>query len=130
MDRSVRCVVYRMSRLEVLRKIRLRSALKGLGLHFKQPPILEYVMKNDGCTQNDIAEALHVTPMELVKMSRSKFDSVNESIFEGFSEDELELFANMLDRMLANISDDSAYELDLRQLIAIEEELSGEECDI
>lgn len=36
----------------------------------------------------------------------------------------------MLDRMLANISDDSAYELDLRQLIAIEEELSGEECDI
>ena len=47
MDRSVRCVVYRMSRLEVLRKIRLRSALKGLGLHFKQPPILEYVMKND-----------------------------------------------------------------------------------
>ena len=63
-------------------------------------------------------------------MSRSKFDSVNESIFEGFSEDELELFANMLDRMLANISDDSAYELDLRQLIAIEEELSGEECDI
>lgn len=166
MDRSIRCVVYRMSRLEVLRKIRLRSALKGLGLHFKQPPILEYVMKNDGCTQNDIAEALHVTPasiatstkrmqhaglitkradetnlrcnrltltdrgMELVKMSRSKFDSVNESIFEGFSEDELELLANMLDRMLVNISDDSAYELDLRQLIAIEEELSGEECDI
>lgn len=38
-----------------------KSALK-VGLYFGQPKILEYVKNNDGCTQKELAKAMHISP--------------------------------------------------------------------
>ena len=51
-----------MRRLELLRKIQLRSAMTALGLHPGQPPMLEFILAHPGCTQKEAADELDVSP--------------------------------------------------------------------
>ena len=50
-------------------------ALKDSGVYFGQPPILELLVKNGTCTQNELARALHVSPasvaVSLKRMQKS-----------------------------------------------------------
>ena len=55
-------IVCRLNRLEILRRINLQRAINDIELYKGQLPLLEYVIEYGGCTQNQIAEALHVTP--------------------------------------------------------------------
>lgn len=60
MDRKM--VAGAMHRLELLRKIQLRSAMTALGLHPGQPPLLEFILSHPGCTQKEAADELDVSP--------------------------------------------------------------------
>lgn len=50
-----------MRRLELLRKIRVRAAIAGAGLHAGQPMLLEFIGRHPGCAQRECAEELDVT---------------------------------------------------------------------
>lgn len=52
-------LVARSTVIHLLRKLVMRSISNGL--HFGQVPILEYIIKNDACTQAEIAQSLHVS---------------------------------------------------------------------
>lgn len=50
-----------MRRLELLRKIKVRTAMTAAGLHAGQPMLLEFIERHPGCTQRECAEELDVT---------------------------------------------------------------------
>ena len=50
-----------MRRLELLRKIKVRTAMTAAGLHAGQPMLLEFIARHPGCTQRECAEELDVT---------------------------------------------------------------------
>ena len=54
-----------MEKLHLLRRIILQKATADTGLHMGQLPILEYVRKNDGCTQAELAEKMLVSPASI-----------------------------------------------------------------
>ena len=58
---------YKLSRLELVRRILFRSMLRGEHLHHRQMPILVYIVQHEGCTQAEIAEALSVTPSSIAR---------------------------------------------------------------
>lgn len=52
----------RLSKLHILHRIYLQRAAVNNGLYSGQPPLLEYIARNPGCTQAELAEFLQVTP--------------------------------------------------------------------
>lgn len=44
------------------RKVCIRQVLRGKGIYDRQYPILNYIFRNDGCTQVEIARALYISP--------------------------------------------------------------------
>ncbi len=61
MELSLHDITRRMNRLNVLHRIYITRAANEAGVFFGQPPILEYVLSHDGCSQTELAEALHVS---------------------------------------------------------------------
>ncbi len=142
----LREIVFRMNRLDVIRRIHINRAAAASELHFGQLPILEFVENHDRCTQCEVAEKMRVSPpsiatsvkrmqkagmirkipdendlrynrlsitekgKEQAALCRSGFNQVDRRMFEGFSEKEIELFREFLDRMTANLSDDELKE--------------------
>lgn len=56
-----RIIVEAMHRLEVVRRMRIQTMLRGTDAHRGQGPILNYLQKHPKCTQSEIAEALGVS---------------------------------------------------------------------
>lgn len=72
-------VISRMEKLHLLRRIILQKATADLEIHFGQLPILEYVRKNDGCTQMELAEKMLVSPASIaVSTKRMKQEGLLE----------------------------------------------------
>ncbi len=46
----------------LFRKVCIRQVLQGKRIYDRQFPILNYIFRNDGCTQVEIAKALYITP--------------------------------------------------------------------
>ena len=61
MSRAVE-VMKRMEKSNLLRRIQGQRAHRELGLSPGQLPVLDFIRKNPGCNQIDIAQKLHVTP--------------------------------------------------------------------
>lgn len=61
MERS-KMIVGAMHRLELLRKIRMRTMMTKMGMHPGQPPLLEFILDHPGCTQKEAADELDVSP--------------------------------------------------------------------
>ena len=59
---DLREIVQKISRLHLLHRLYIQKTALQNHLYFGQPPLLEYVMDHDGCTQSDVAEFLHVSP--------------------------------------------------------------------
>lgn len=59
---DARTLIGSMHKLELLRKIYIRSQSKGVGMHRGQVPILGYITEHEGCTQAEAAENLGVSP--------------------------------------------------------------------
>lgn len=55
-------VAVALHRLELLRKIRIRRQMAALGMHPGQPRMMEYIHAHPGCTQQDVACHLDITP--------------------------------------------------------------------
>lgn len=57
-----RSLVHEIITLTVTHRYRVGKAASKLGLYFGQPGILEYITQNNGCTQKELAEHLHISP--------------------------------------------------------------------
>ena len=55
----------KMKKIHLLRRIWIQKTQPYIELYFGQLPILEYIRKNPGCTQAEIAEHLCVTPASI-----------------------------------------------------------------
>ena len=72
-----RSLVHEIITLNVTHRYRVSKAASSLGLYFGQPAILEFISYNNGCTQKELAEHLHVSPASvatsLKRMEKSGF---------------------------------------------------------
>lgn len=72
-----RSLVHEIITLTVTHRYRVGKATSKLGLYFGQPGILEYITQNNGCTQKELAEHLHISPPSvattLKRMEKSGF---------------------------------------------------------
>ncbi len=57
-----RNVVDAMHRLELIRRMRIQTMLRGTDAHRGQGPILDYIETHPRCTQAEAAESLGVSP--------------------------------------------------------------------
>ena len=145
-------LVRRIQKLSLLRRIWGRRTLEDIDMHMQQIPILEYVLKNDGCNQCEIAEALRVsaqsialstkrmqhagllvkdvdtnnlrrnklslTPkgIETTARCRERFDNLDSRMCNGLTRDELYMFCDVLDKMIANLSCGDLSEMSMDEL--------------
>ena len=74
-----RSLVQEIITLNVTHRYRVSKAASSLGLYFGQPAIIEFISYNNGCTQNELAEHLHVSAASvattLKRMEKSGFIS-------------------------------------------------------
>lgn len=67
--------VGKLNRINLVRKIRINRLIGAKKLYFGQFPIIDFIIKNPGCTQKDIAEFIKVTPasvaLSLKRMQKS-----------------------------------------------------------
>lgn len=68
-------ICQKLHHLEWIRHYVHCRALKDSGVYFGQPPILDHLMQNGTCTQNELARALNVSPasvaVSLKRMQKS-----------------------------------------------------------
>ena len=58
-------IVREIDTLTLLKKISVAKMCSDVGLYYGQPPIIEYILYHDGCTQKNIAEHFNVTPASI-----------------------------------------------------------------
>ena len=72
-----RSLVKEIITLNVTHRYRVSKAAASLGLYFGQPAIIEFISYNNGCTQKELADHLHVSPASvattLKRMEKSGF---------------------------------------------------------
>lgn len=54
-----------LDELNYKRKFAAMRELSNCGMHFRQLPIIDYIIANNGCTQNEIAKYLGITPSSI-----------------------------------------------------------------
>ena len=59
-----------MQNAHVFRRLYLQKQLEGIDIHPRQIPMLEYVQENDGCTQVELARALHVSAASIAQSTK------------------------------------------------------------
>lgn len=65
MNDTQKSIVKEIDKLTLLKKISVAKICNDVGLYFGQPPIIEYILYHDGCTQKNIAEHFNVTPASI-----------------------------------------------------------------
>lgn len=63
-------VVARLEMLNILKRIERHKICESVGLYPGQLPLLEYIIKNDGCTQKEIADTLKVSPASIATSTK------------------------------------------------------------
>lgn len=148
----------RFHRIDLLMRYHLRLQEKGL-IPPSQMRIIEFIEKNDGCTQAEVAEEMEVSPASVAqslkrmeasnyvsrdvckgnlranslhiteegllaaKNCRRVFDELESEMFSGFSEEEQELTASLLARIITNLESadtDSMNNMELSKLLCSE----------
>ena len=59
---ELRELVHDFISISVIHRYRISKSASRVGLYFGQPSILRYITEQDGCTQKELAEALHISP--------------------------------------------------------------------
>lgn len=70
MTKAQREVAIRLEKISIFRRIELNKLSTRAGLYLGQLPILEYIIRNDGCTQQEIAKVLNVTPASIATSTK------------------------------------------------------------
>jgi len=151
----------RLTSLHLLKRISMQKEMTEMGLYFGQLPILEYIKRNENCTQREIADKLHVTAasialstkrlqkaglikkvtdednlrcnklsitekgLEITEKGRKIFDALDEKMYQGFSEKELEDLYNYLNRLILNITGDESTKINMYTITALENKLKN-----
>ena len=133
----------RIDMIGVMRRLCCQKEFIALGLYRGQFGILEYVAKNPGCTQKQIADHMAITASSVAKstarmqragmlekkideknlrcnklyiteagrrvseQTREMFIRLDQKMFSGFSESEIEVLEKSLDRVIDNLAEDS-----------------------
>ncbi len=149
----------RFSMVNLLRRIELHKMTADLDFHLGQLPLMEYIIRNEGCTQREIADTLKVTPAsiaistkrlqkagmilkktdesnlrcnklyatkrgtELSLNCRDRFNEFDKKLFAGFSDQELLVMKDHLDRMIKNISDGHEVDMGIFAFAALKHEM-------
>ena len=67
-----RNVVDAMHRLELIRRMRIQTMLRGTDAHRGQGPILDYIETHPRCTQAEAAESLGVSHTTFLKWVKQR----------------------------------------------------------
>ncbi|MCI9625998.1 MAG: MarR family transcriptional regulator [Clostridia bacterium] len=59
---ALRSVMKKLNYLHVLHRLCVQQVIYESGLHFGQPPILDYVKEHEGCTQRELSDFLCISP--------------------------------------------------------------------
>lgn len=59
---NLRELVRKMRRMQAMHRALISRAASEQELHWGQPPILEFIMRSEGCTQQEVAAFLRVSP--------------------------------------------------------------------
>lgn len=59
---ELRELVHQFISISVIHRCQITKSASKVGLYFGQPSILRYVTEHDGCTQKELASALHISP--------------------------------------------------------------------
>lgn len=59
---DLRKLVHEFISISVIHRCRITKSASAAGLYFGQPPILQFITDNDGCTQKELAKAVHISP--------------------------------------------------------------------
>lgn len=139
MKEQLRKLTMSLTKLFVTHRKCILQQSQAYGLYVGQPQVLDFIRSNPGCTQNDIANALGVSPASIafstkrlqsagvlmkqlntLDMRRNKLyvtpegvealdrfenslSEINEKIFEGFSEEELQQLEQFTGRINCNL---------------------------
>ena len=59
---ELRELVHQFISISVIHRCQITKSASSVGLYFGQPSILRYITDHDGCTQKELANALHISP--------------------------------------------------------------------
>ena len=59
---ELRKLVGELISISVIHRCHITKSASKVGLYFGQPQMLEYVKTHDGCTQKELAKAMHISP--------------------------------------------------------------------
>ena len=59
---ELRELVRQFISISAIHRYQISRSASEVGLYFGQPPILQYILEHDHCTQKDVAEACHISP--------------------------------------------------------------------
>lgn len=62
MQPTIRRIIAQINLLNVFHRVLIHGAASDKGMHFGQPPVLEFIQDHPGCTQREIADHLRVSP--------------------------------------------------------------------
>lgn len=65
MGTELKEIGWRMDKIALMRRVLMNRRSVKIGLHMAQTPILRLLLHREGCTQNDLAEWLHVSPASI-----------------------------------------------------------------
>ncbi len=55
-------IMKKINYLHILHRLCVQQGINDSGLHFGQPPILDYVVEHEGCTQRELSDFLCISP--------------------------------------------------------------------
>ncbi len=70
MKKEYRRVLIRMDQLHLLRRMIHQRLMADLPLYRGQPPVLDYIYHNPGCTQIELAQRLMVSPASIAQSTQ------------------------------------------------------------
>ena len=118
MSVTYRAILGQLNKLNLLHRIYIQRAAARNQSYFGQIPLLEYVMKNEACTQKEIADFLQVSPPTIAAaVKRLERNGMLRR------DDECVALYNYLQRLTANLETDEFRERSVFSLLDEEKRL-------
>lgn len=150
-------LVRRLNYVSHLHSYYIINGFRGNRIYRGQPPLLNYLIEHEACSQKELSDFIHVSPasvavsvkrmckaglvkkdrggedarinrlyitpkgIEIMKKCSEEFARLDERMFKGISEAEIDEFDRLLGIMASNLAEDSISEHDVFKFIESEE---------